>query len=469
MVSGRGEDVPQGLALPGGVVPVCLGLVSEAPAQAHEGDGGVGQAGEVAGQPAGAHPAAVFIEGHVAHVVQAVFNFPVAAVQGQHFGGAGACGAEGGQAIGSLHGVFAGALHGALAGDAEGLAAPGQVGELGGGRIEVKQGAGAGFHAPVGEVGGSEGGGGVPVEGPEVVEHGGVVLFHGHDVVAALLDNEAGGVRAAVQGVEGDGIAGAAQLVQQAPGAGNLPAGAVRVGLSQHHAVAVADGGEEHAVLVGAAGAVGGGGLAVEGEGAVGGLAGGAEAAHGPVQGVGVEGGEDAVQRGPGRGRETPGGGTAKGPYRAHLTLVQPGRELGHGGRALRPGQLGGHGNGQHAGQRVPHPAGAAVLRHLAQVLEQAAQTGGGGQRRLGVPAPPGRGLGQTAERRPGLGMQRVHQHLFRLPVRHPAAGLPGIAPGLTQHAPVGRPVTTPLEPGRVHKSLRQQHRMTEGRFHVLG
>ena len=44
------EDVAQGVGLPGGVVSVRLWLVVEASAHAHEGDGGVGEAGEVSRQ-----------------------------------------------------------------------------------------------------------------------------------------------------------------------------------------------------------------------------------------------------------------------------------------------------------------------------------------------------------------------------------------------------------------------------------
>ena len=84
-------------------------------------------------------------------------------------------------------------------------------------------------------------------------------------------------------GVEGDGVAGAAQLTDQAPGAGDFPAGAVRVGLAQHHAIAVADGGQQHAVLVGAGAPVHRGSLAVQGQRAGGGLAGRCETPDGRI------------------------------------------------------------------------------------------------------------------------------------------------------------------------------------------
>lgn len=67
----RGEDVAQRVGLGGGIVPVRLRLVLEASAHADDGDGGVGEAGEVAGQPAGADAGAVLVEGEVADVVDA--------------------------------------------------------------------------------------------------------------------------------------------------------------------------------------------------------------------------------------------------------------------------------------------------------------------------------------------------------------------------------------------------------------
>ena len=72
---GRGEDVAQGVGLFGGVVAVSLGLVLEASAHAHDGYGGVGEAGEVALlQLAFADAGAVLVEGEVADVVDAVLD-----------------------------------------------------------------------------------------------------------------------------------------------------------------------------------------------------------------------------------------------------------------------------------------------------------------------------------------------------------------------------------------------------------
>ena len=75
--SGATEHFAQGLSLAGGVVPVGLGLVAELAAHPDDGDGGIGQAGEVAGQLAGADAAAVLVVGDVADVVYPVLDLPV--------------------------------------------------------------------------------------------------------------------------------------------------------------------------------------------------------------------------------------------------------------------------------------------------------------------------------------------------------------------------------------------------------
>ena len=87
---GRGSDhLAQGLALPGGVVAVGLGQVAEAPVEPDDGDGGVGQAGQVAGQAPALGAASVFVVGEVADVVEAVLDLPVAAVEGEELRRAG--------------------------------------------------------------------------------------------------------------------------------------------------------------------------------------------------------------------------------------------------------------------------------------------------------------------------------------------------------------------------------------------
>ena len=89
-----------------------------------------------------------------------------------------------------------------------------------------------------------------------------------HDVVAAAVDDKPGGVRAAVQRVGGDDAAGHADLAQQPADAVDLAAGAVGADLAAHHAAAVLDSDDEHAVRVGTAGPVERRRLAVDGEGA---------------------------------------------------------------------------------------------------------------------------------------------------------------------------------------------------------
>ena len=60
-------------------MPVGLGKELESSLDAHDGDGEVGEAGEVARQMAGTHPAPVFVVGDVAYVVQTIFDAPVPA------------------------------------------------------------------------------------------------------------------------------------------------------------------------------------------------------------------------------------------------------------------------------------------------------------------------------------------------------------------------------------------------------
>lgn len=79
------DDLPQHFALPGGVVPVGLRDVGEAAFEADDGDGGVGEAGQVAGEASGADTQVVLVVGHVAEVMEAVLDLPVAAVQRGQF------------------------------------------------------------------------------------------------------------------------------------------------------------------------------------------------------------------------------------------------------------------------------------------------------------------------------------------------------------------------------------------------
>ena len=109
-------------------------------AQAHDGDGGVGQAGEVAGQPSAADPGAVIVVGGVADVVEARFDLPVAAVDGEHFGGAGPFGRQRGEAVRGLPARPAGLDDGAASDDAERLAASRQGGRAGVAAVERDEG-----------------------------------------------------------------------------------------------------------------------------------------------------------------------------------------------------------------------------------------------------------------------------------------------------------------------------------------
>ena len=83
--SARPGDLPQCIALLGGVVAYGLGHVGEATLESDDGDGGVGEAGQVVGKASAADAQAVFIAGDVADVVRSVFDFPVAVVEGEQF------------------------------------------------------------------------------------------------------------------------------------------------------------------------------------------------------------------------------------------------------------------------------------------------------------------------------------------------------------------------------------------------
>ena len=69
---GRDHDRVEGLLGAGGIVAVGLGQVAEAAVAAHDGDGHVGQAGEIARQMTHIGPAAIFVIGEVAHIVEPV-------------------------------------------------------------------------------------------------------------------------------------------------------------------------------------------------------------------------------------------------------------------------------------------------------------------------------------------------------------------------------------------------------------
>ena len=80
---GRDQDRAEGLLGAGGIVAVGLEQVAEAAVGTHDGEGHVGQAGEIARQVAHVDAAAVFVAGEVAHVVEAVLDVPMVVHQGQ--------------------------------------------------------------------------------------------------------------------------------------------------------------------------------------------------------------------------------------------------------------------------------------------------------------------------------------------------------------------------------------------------
>ena len=319
----------------------------------------------------------------------------------------------------------------------------------------------------MGLVEGASGRRGVEAEDADVVEQRGVVALDRHDVVAAAADDQSRGLRAALQGVEGDGAPGDAEFAQQAARSDDLAAGAVRGGLAVHHAAAVLDGGDHHARRIAAARAVQGPGLAVERERPAGRAPGRREAPHGGVQRIGVQFREDAVDAGLRRRHQPLGERTAERAHRGELALGKPGGELRDRGDAPGAGELGRHGDRQHGRQPVPDAARRAVLGHLAQEVVQAAQPVLGGRLGTAAPGAPRRRLVESGKRRPRVARQRPREHPLRRPVRRPAAADAGVAPRLAQRGPVRRQVARALEPRRVHEGLRDQHRMAARRFHV--
>ena len=223
------DGVLAGVAGMGGVVPVGLGLVAELAAHPDDGDGGIGQAGEVAGQLAGADAAAVLV-------------------------------------VGDLDGSFPGCPDGSVPHDVERLTSSRQGRHVVVEPVQGNEGAGPRLKPPMPLVHGVEGGGGVPIEGLEVVQQFLAVGLHRHDVVGPLVDNQTGRFRAAVQGVERQCAAGDVQLGDEPPRPEDLPAGAVRCSLPHHDAAAVLHRGQEHTGIVRSARTVERGGLPVEGQ-----------------------------------------------------------------------------------------------------------------------------------------------------------------------------------------------------------
>ena len=117
---GRVDELAHGVLGPPSVVPVGLREGVEAPLEANDGDGEVREAGEIARQVAGSHPAAVFVVGDVAHVVESIFDAPMPAHQGQDDLRGGLVGGHGGQAVYGLVLDLAGLDDAPLALDAKG-------------------------------------------------------------------------------------------------------------------------------------------------------------------------------------------------------------------------------------------------------------------------------------------------------------------------------------------------------------
>ena len=91
-----------GLLGSSGIVSVRLRQVVEAPFEAHDGDGEVGQAGEVARQVTGVYAATVLVIGDVAHVVKTIFDAPMPAHERQDELGGGLFRGKRGQPMGGL-------------------------------------------------------------------------------------------------------------------------------------------------------------------------------------------------------------------------------------------------------------------------------------------------------------------------------------------------------------------------------
>ena len=190
---------------------VGLGHVAEAVVAADDGDGGVGQAGEVARHVAHMGAAAVFVVSEITHVVQTIFNDPVLPDQPQQFLGPGAVGVERGQAPGHLGAALAVLEALAFALDADRLAASVEVDEaVPFGAGDVDGGAAAALDPAMALVEGLEPRRLAPVDLLEVFEDGRlVVLDRGDHVVGvARLEQAARGLLLGMHRVDGDGASG---------------------------------------------------------------------------------------------------------------------------------------------------------------------------------------------------------------------------------------------------------------------
>ena len=469
---GRGHDRVEGLLRPGGIVPVGLGQITEASVAAHDGDGRVGQAGEISGQVTHVGPASVFVVGEVAHVVQAVLDMPVVAHQFEQLLGSGALCAERGEAPGHLDAALAGLEDLAFALDAHGLASPVEVGvavPLGSG--EVDDGAASALDAAMALVDGF-----VPeriaeVDRLEVFEdHLLVVLDRAHHVVGATPEQAARGLVLSVHRVHGDDPACEVEAAGEFAHGRDFVALAVDLDLPEDHAGVVLDRRHHHpapvfGLLRGAAQI-----LSVHGDRRVRAAMLAGPLANRVVQGLWRQGGEGLVEGGD-RGRGVALFGRA--PERTHrleLLLGEQGGELGERVHPPVSGKPGGDGDHQNGVERIALAPGMAVLGHLTQTLEQAAQPGRG--HRLGVllGVPVCRHPG-TAQRLGGAVCQSEHEDLLGLTVVAPArcpSGLTGKAPRQPQRAPVRRAVAGAGKSRDVHERLRQKSRISVHRLDVL-
>ena len=169
-----------------------------------------------------------------------------------------------------------------------------------------------------------------------------------------------------------------------------------------------------------------------------------------------------------GRGVALPGGAQERA-HGLELVLAEQAGELGKGGDPAVAGQTGRDGERQHGVQRVAFAPGAAALRHLAEAFEQTAQTRRGHGLGSGLAVPLGRRLG-LAQRFGSIGGEFKHEDLLGLTVMAPArraTGLPGIATGEAQRAPVRRAVAGPGKARRINERLCQKHRIAVQFPHV--
>ena len=448
---GRVDELAHGVLGPPSVVPVGLGEGVEAPLEANDGDGEVREAGEIARQVSGSHPAAVFVVGDVAHVVESIFDAPMPAHQGQDDLRGGLVGGHGGQAVYGLVLDLAGVDDAPLALDAKGdltMRQGGAVAVLG----EVEHPAASLLDSSVSLVRGVMLGGAhlgkLPIEPSQLGEQvGAIVLDRGHHVVrAALLDQAPGGVVVGVHRVEGHDAAGEVEPGDQGTHGRDLVALVLYRLLSEDDSRAVLRSGDEP--VLGARIVPGGTAdvLPVDGDGvgARGLLRG--PGARRAVEHIGVQVGENLDERGRGRGGEAPQTGAVERPQGTKLMLGQRLGELADCGRTVVSGKLRGDRDGQDGGQRIAPPARAAEIGHTMKTLPQASQSMGGPRSRVAF-ASPLWGIVEAAQLLARVAGQRVDQDLLRSAVGDPGRGRAGLVSRAERNQTKGRSKTLPPRP----------------------